>query len=102
MKNSNEIRMAAQAIYRNIVTMSVNEMNGCKEENLDNLLDQFDKAVDWSIDNGEFYALKSVCRQMFSIQAGVSADFRQVSTELFEQFFESPYILGKESRGEIK
>lgn len=102
MNIKDEIRMEAQAIYRTIVTLRVNEMNGFKEDQLASYEMRFDKAVDWSIESGEFRALKNICQQMFSVQAGVSKAFRQVSRETFEEYFENPYILGKELRGEIR
>lgn len=101
MKNNNEIRMAAQAIYRNIVTLRVNELNGCKESELSTLEERFDKAVEWAIGNGEFKALRQICHQMFSVAAGCSADFREVADETFEEYFDNGYIWGLERRGEL-
>ena len=101
MKNNNEIRMAAQAIYRNIVTLRVNELNGCEENQLSTLEQRFEKAVDWAIENGEFKALRKICRQMFSVAAGCSADFREVAEETFEQYFDNNYIWGLEESGKL-
>jgi len=101
MKNNNEIRMAAQAIYRNIVTLRVNEMNGCKESQLPSLEARFDKAVDWAIENGEFKALRHICHQMFSVAAGCSSDFREIAEETFAQYFDNNYIWGLQESGKL-
>ena len=95
---NNEIRMAAQSIYRQIVHLTANVNNGCKEPTLEGLQKRFDKAIDWAINNGEFKALRQICHQMFSTFVG---DLRAAADEVYEQNFECPYILGKEMRGEI-
>lgn len=101
MKNNNEIRMAAQSIYRNIVTLRVNEMNGCEENQLSSLEERFDKAVDWAIENGEFKALRQNCHQMFSVAAACSSEFRELAKETFEQYFDNNYIWGLEESGKL-
>lgn len=95
---NNEIRMAAQSIYYQIVTYTANVNNWCEEPALEGLQERFDKAIDWAIDNGEFKTLRHICQQMFSASIG---DMRAAADEVFEQYFECPYILGKEMRGEL-
>lgn len=95
MKNENEIRINAQNIYREVATMEVNESNGYvntpeDDERYEKLSKNLDNAMEECFAAGCFVELKNICQQMFSASME-----RRKYFEVFSNWFEQPYWLGK-------
>ena len=66
MKTNNEIRMAAQQIYRRMVSAAYCDKYNEDDGTFHILMARMIKAVAWAKGNGEYDTLRQVCGQMFS------------------------------------
>ena len=84
MKTNEQIRMAAQAIYRTFVSASFNDRYGEDDGTMNITCSRMIKAAAWAKENGEYNTMKQICGQMFS-KAG--QEMRMVADECFEVIF---------------
>ena len=84
MKSNEQIRKAAQSIFRTFVTASFNDNYGEDDGTMNISCSRMIKAADWAKEKGEYATLKQICGQMFS-QAG--AEMRKVADECFGVIF---------------
>lgn len=84
MKTNEQIRIAAQQIYRQLVSAAYNDSFGEDDGTMNILLGRMMKAVAWSKENGEYATLKQICHQMFS---AAGQGMRKEADECFEVLF---------------
>lgn len=84
MKTNEQIRMAAQSIFRTLVSATYNDKYGEDDGTMNISLGRMLKAAEWAKANGEYDTLKSVCGQMFS---AAGPDMRMAADEVFETIF---------------
>lgn len=84
MKSNNEIRMAAQAIYRRLATAIYNDTYGEDDGSRFTLSARMTKAIDWAKENGEYDALRLICHQMGSTAMGGMMAAYDEAFSLFE------------------
>lgn len=84
MKTSEQIRIAAQQIFRQLVSAAYNYSFGADDGTMNILLGRMIKAVAWSKENGEYDTLKQICHQMFS---AAGQGMRKEADECFETLF---------------
>lgn len=84
MKTNEEIRMAAQAIYRQFVSASYNDNYGEDDGTMNICCSRMIKAKEWAKGTGEYDTMKQICGQMFT-KAG--QEMRKVADECFQVIF---------------
>lgn len=83
--NNEQIRIAAQQIYRQFVSATFNDKYGEDDGMMNICMGRMIKAVEWAKKNGEYSAMKQICHQMFS-KSG--QEMRMVADECFEAIFD--------------